>query len=713
MQIRSGHALLGALLLILALGAGCKKSSSSSGPLTLFLVAFPEDQRSDLYRDQTLRFDFSIPVDPTSIDADSIQVLALPGRTPVSGLYTVTGSVVMFNPVVDEGAPNPGNLPLNPYGFAELTQFEVVIEDQGMKTVRGALGEMLTQRFTGTFGTAQGFTPRPNDPDLNFAPFDQAVYDTTNPPYTPANPKGTLEPNDDILGYTPVPTTPPINPMTNRPDYRAGHPTNVLIQAHFNAVVNPATVRTQSGGNVVLEYEQSPNQWMPVAMSATPSPSGKTLVLSAATPLANATRINRYRVRFDTGAPIESRGGRPLIPVVEVWDNLQRQTVRRLVVQDDLTILTRLQVNETGPWSFFDFPIDAAIVDTAASDSDVTIANQTITPAAGTTRTASDTTACSLPSSACQFALREPLTQSLTSPNPNPNSKGPSKVQFLFNSYQHAGTAPSPYALPDAEALVDMAWAPQQGMAIPATYPKLYIVLDSASTNSTLSTVPAGLGGVTYAANLENPPGTAVRDGSTQYIVAGGQQPFVSWQFERPFMNYRRDRSIVFTAWTEVGGETEQTFAWYSPTNMPNTRIFSPPRVANPSTGLAGQWCYYHTRFNFVRVRSLVVTKYYRITSAGTPTVRGGIRTITPMGKARVDVEYAGATFASYTPRTIGNRTLEEGVGTPISRTGFSADARVASGHDAIGVRVRFTLDPYNPTLLPSVNSIALAYTVP
>lgn len=712
MRIRFPLVVFGAALAALVLLASCKRSSGSSGPLALFLVAFPEDQRTDLFRDQTLRFEFSIPVDPSTIDADSIQVLALPSRTPVPGLYAVSGSVVTFNPVVDEGVPNPGNLPLNPYGFAEYTSFEVVIEDQGMKTVRGAFGETLTQRFAGGFTTAEGFTPQPNAPDLLFVPFDLAVYDSTNPPYTPSNPKGTLEPDDDILSYTPIPGTPPINPMTNRADYRAEHPTNVLVQVTFSGVLDPATVRTQSGGNVALEYERTPNQWVPIAATATFSPSGKTLVLNAATPLANDSRINRYRVRFDAQSPIESRGGKPLVQQVDIWDNLQRAVIRRPVVEADLTMFTRVQAGETGPWFFFEFPIDPFITDVNASDKDIWITNDAITSGPAVTRVTQDLTACTLPANGCMLALREPLTQSTTSPNPNPNSEGPSKIQFRYNSYQHGGGT-SPFVLPDAEALVDMAWAPQNTFVFAATYPKLNIVLDVSQQNSTTLGVPQGLSFTAYAANLENPPGTAVRDGSTPYELTSRTTRWQSWGFERPFMQYRRDRSIVFTAWTEVGGDIEQYFQWYSPGPIPNTRMFSPPAAVNPTHGSVGQWTYYHAQFSFRRVRSLLVTKYFRITDTGIPTVRNAMATTSSIPNTSIDIEYAGATFASYTPRMIGNQMFEEGVGTPTAQTGFSSDPRVASGHEAIAIRIRFTADPSNPTLLPLVNAVSLGYSLP
>ena len=112
-------------------------------------------------------------------------------------------------------------------------------------------------------------------------------------------------------------------------------------------------------------------------------------------------------------------------------------------------------------------------------------------------------------------------------------------------------------------------------------------------------------------------PGFPVRDGSEPYTIdaSSASAQWYPWKFQHPFTDYRIDKGLVWMAWTEVGGDVEQYIRWYAPGPSPHTRIFSPPSTAvNPAVGQLGQYCYYWTRFEFKRMRSLAVTKFYRMT---------------------------------------------------------------------------------------------------
>jgi len=512
-------------------------------------------------------------LDPASVGLDTLQVTTESDAGPVLGLYEVQGNIVRFNPVVDEEDPNRGILPLNPYGFEANTKFRVLIPAASAsqtKVLKSAWGLPIGQDFTGGFTTGADFTPCPGDPAPLLAPFDAAVYDTTHAPYSPGNPKGTLEDHDDVLSYTPVPglSPPPTHPVTSQPDFRAMHPTHVQVNLTFTSVMDPRSIRTQAGGNLVLHFNITGTEdWTFIPTVASISPNGKTVILTAATPLAHASRYNRYRIVLDqTVTSLVSRGGKMLEEAVEKWDDVQKRRVRRDVVEADLTLWTRMEAGERGPMLTASFPLEAFAYDGNESDADVMLSNGKLMAGRVETRSSEDRTPCTLPGNSCSLSLREPLTQDPSSPNPNPNSKGPSKIQFHFNSYQHASTPPG-YKLPNAEALVDMSWGPKCNTVIKATYPNMHIHVMWSDRNSSQSTAPVGLPSLTYNSNFDrHPPGFPVRDGKQPYQIpeSSASSSWFPWKFQHPFTDYRVDRGLVFMAWTEVGGDVEQYLKWYS-----------------------------------------------------------------------------------------------------------------------------------------------------
>ena len=100
-----------------------------------------------------LTLEFSVGVDPGSVDPDTVQIVGSDGL-PVLGLYEVAGNIVRFNPVVDENASNPHAVPLNPYGFESGMAFAVVLpgpETRPIKVLSSIHGRPLAGSFTGPF----------------------------------------------------------------------------------------------------------------------------------------------------------------------------------------------------------------------------------------------------------------------------------------------------------------------------------------------------------------------------------------------------------------------------------------------------------------------------------------------------------------------------------------------------------------------------------
>ena len=715
----------GPLIAVLAgvvLLAGCSGGSGSSPDL--FLVSFLENQRTSLYRDQVLTFEFTTTVNAASVDLDTFQIFkgTTTNPTPFSGLFEVVGNYVYFHPVVDENDPRRGLTPVNPYGFDENTAYQVKIPSVNetptpLKVLESTGGKSNIQAFSGAFASGKDYTPRPNEPNPAFEAFSPAVYDVPGAVF-----KGTPEPFDDVLSYTPVPNlvTPPTVPGTNPPveDFRVEHPTNVRVQLTFTEVMDPRTFRPQDGGNIRMEFN-SPNStaWNFIPTTITNSPNGRTFILTAATPLANEARYNKFRLVLDqASSPLLSRAGKKLIEVVEKWDSTLQRVVRVDVTEPYLTMWCAQEQGESGPLLTASFPLQSYSKDTPQSDTDVTFANGTLDSGSVATRTSEDTTACNLPGTICSQALREPLTQSLTSSKPNPNPKGPSKIQFLYNSPQHDQNQPTnPYKLSNAEALTGMEWGPLCTTVIKSTYPKLHVHVMWSDKNSTAA-VPAGLVGTTYNSNFDkNPPGFPVRDGTSPYDIdqSSASATWYPWKFQQPFTDYQVDKGLVFMAWTEEGGEVEQYPRWYSPNNTPNTRIFSGPSpTANPSVGQAGQWTYYWSKFSFVRIRSLAVSQYFRMTQNSTdrPLYNSVVVSPSPAnlpGGTDYQILYSGARFTNY---TLQNGKDWRGSGAPSTKTGWTTNITNMNDLPAVAIRVTFTANPGSPNDTPYLDGVAFTF---
>ncbi len=710
-----------ALLGLAGLGfTGCSGGGSGGTP-DLFLVSFLQDQRSNLFRDQVLVFEFTTSVDVSTVDLDTFQIFRGTTQNPIPfvGLFEVNGNFVSFKPVVDENTPNRGSVPLNPYGFDENTTYQVKIpsiQDQPtpLKVLQSAGGRPIIQSFSGQFATGSAYSPT-TEPSPTFEPWDPAVYDTRN------GVKGTQNANDDVLSYTPVPNiaNPPLDPQ-NQPDFRYQHPTNVQAQLTFTSVMDPRTFRATLTGNIRLEFN-SPGtsvwNYVPVTISRTPN--GRTFLLTAATPLANQARANRYRIVIDqTNFPLLSRGGKKLREVTDVWDNAQQRVVTRTVDEPLLTFNCGMVPGENGPLLTSTFPLEAFSQNNVASDTDVTFNNGMLEGGPVVLRTSEDTSACTLPGTNCNQALREPLTQSNASSNPNPNTTGPSKVQFNFQTWQHANGAPS-YKLTNAEALTDMCWGPLCTTVIKADYPKLNIRVMWTERDGT-QFQPAGLPSTTFAQNFDrNPPGFPARDGTQAYSIpqSDNTRVWYEWKFQQPFTDYRVDKGLVFLAWTEVGGFTEQYPRWYSPNMQPNTRVFSAPGPVNPPTGVAGQWTFYWTQFKFARLRSLAVTKYYRMTGDNNDLPFYNTVVVSPSqanlpGGTSYKIEYSGGKFTSQpTTRMANGLTYYEAVGNGAT-TSFSSNITAANLSPYIALRVVFEANINQPNALPFLDGISFTFSL-
>jgi len=138
----------------------------------------------------------------------------------------------------------------------------------------------------------------------------------------------------------------------------------------------------------------------------------------------------------------------------------------------------------------------------------------------------------------------------------------------------------------------------------------------------------------------------------------------------------------------------------------------------NPAVGQAGQYCYYWTRFEFKRMRSVAVTKFYRMAPKGDDWPLWNVAVVTPSpgclpGGTHYHMEYRGGKFVSYTRRQAGSREYWEGQGSPYESTPFSSNLRDLNGFPAVSVRVVFEANVDQPASLPFVDGVSFTYELP
>ncbi len=122
------------------LGASCGGGSGGPGPdgpgQGLVLVGFLQAGVDNIPLNRTLEFDFSEPVDPSTVTDGSLQVREGPAfGITVPGTYRVRGSKVYFDPMI------PTRCDLSDAGFKASTQYRVTLvgypEEFSLKNTRG------------------------------------------------------------------------------------------------------------------------------------------------------------------------------------------------------------------------------------------------------------------------------------------------------------------------------------------------------------------------------------------------------------------------------------------------------------------------------------------------------------------------------------------------------------------------------------------------
>lgn len=184
-----------------ACGGGGKAGTPADDDLAV--TFFDHVSRTDVYRNQPMRFEFTAPIDPASLSDRTVMILTGPSlQEPVQGaLYLEEPNVVVFDPTrtqaqVDRLGPNAPQD--RPFGLSSLANYQVRMPAHPtLKTLRNLSGDPLVSEYVANFSTGEDYMPELDPPSfIGVDGSGQIGFDPT-----------TDGPRDPVLGQTEVLST--------------------------------------------------------------------------------------------------------------------------------------------------------------------------------------------------------------------------------------------------------------------------------------------------------------------------------------------------------------------------------------------------------------------------------------------------------------------------------------------------------------------------
>ncbi|MEQ8766865.1 MAG: Ig-like domain-containing protein [Planctomycetota bacterium] len=209
---------VGATLFVLTL-SGCSKSGGSSTAGTPSLISFSLGRSqisgsntitAGVFVNEPLIFEFSVPIDPSSVSFDTLQIVRPDTGEFAPGTFEVQGARVIFRPDVTFDRANPA-AGLS-FGFAFDTRYLVAIPGQPRENlIRSVSGAQIREGATMAFQTAAAGA---EDNPFDFFP--------GTPKVTLIEPEGQPDPTNPEIIVTEVPVdsqvvlefSEPVNPAT-------------------------------------------------------------------------------------------------------------------------------------------------------------------------------------------------------------------------------------------------------------------------------------------------------------------------------------------------------------------------------------------------------------------------------------------------------------------------------------------------------------------
>jgi len=660
------------------------------------LLAFGLERQDEVRRNEALAIFFSDALDPASVDAESVHVFrgTPEDPTPFPGRCEVRRHRLLFHPTLNAGDPNPGGLPLNPFGFQGRATYWVMLpgmdrDPPPARVVRSATGQPLHRTFRASFRTAADWLPE--DPPI--------------PPRIVRRADANGNPDDDSFRFDPRGP----DPFDGRRDLG----TDVRISITFSEPMDPTSVRPEPedppwepGGSFRL---QEAALGLGIAGSITWTPDARTFTFVPATPLAHRSIPRRYRISLTDQA--RDLAGNPLLLADDRGIPLR---------PEEAGFHCRLVPGEDGPLSqrILTFTQPDEHRDPAGTDADIAWGGpppeDRLGPLPLRARSQTVEEICQpspgSPPINCPFYLPQPLNVcsgadpascdpcsgggSWQSP-PGSGNGGGGRIQLLYLRMELRSTR-SPAAgdrFPDSEAITGIDWSPQDGLLFRSRYAGITVRLG----HSRADEINNGLS-YDFETNYDAGSGPEIVFQGDYSVPGARDVRWFPWPMSRPFV-YDGEHSLVL----EVNvpdphgsdpSATFQLFRNHASAVLPRRRVLGPP--GQPLAG-CGERTVYAMQFHLVKRKHQAQTRWLDISRGGPPPVFR-LPAIAP----------AAAALPEGTESALWFQGADHPSGT--GETPWSRDLTVANGKRFLRLRARFTSNPTTGTR-PWLDSVALIWS--
>ncbi|MBI1853709.1 MAG: hypothetical protein HYR85_25520 [Planctomycetes bacterium] len=652
-------------------GGGGSSGVSNGGPLEL--VAFEQDERTDVSRNQPLTFTFSTSIDPQSVSVDGFQIRS--GLDVVQGRVVVNGNQLTFYPTVlldDRNDYNPPNdPPINGVGLLASTQYHVVAIANSPFSMRSRNGSPLANTFSASFMTNNSFLPE--DPGIS----PRIVGD---PIIFPER----IVPGGSFFGDPNVPSSLPLF-----------DPTSIRITVQFSEAMDPGRFNPFTTFTLVKPPEFNPPAGDPNNPSCALPPLGAP-ILGNIEPSPDATSFtfeplfslgdrlctsDPFVLKFSVSPDLTDLAGNSLVddsgqpltePFVFYFTTRDKPGEPNFFVTNETFSTT---TNRGSPNDFFH-------PNTARWTGNGFLEGNPVTRRTVTVADAEST-----------FNLPQPLT-----------SAG-NRLQMLYfrDNFNNGSTGPG------VESFISMSWGPKSNYVFASIYP--LITLKLGHTRSTVSQGLQATFDVNFQGFTNNP--TTVYSGPYEVRNQLTQQ-WQAWpQFAQDF-EYSGSSAVVWEANVapalDPNTSTYQLFRNTSTAPTPGRRIYDvynndtaacPP--ANPP-GCAEN-TFYHQQFVLATKKSFGVSRYYDSAITNPDYTRPLVVFDANRGGACLPNQQIGCFVLTWE----GADATSGGQVDANTATGFSTDINIADGHRFIRFEITLNGNPFTG-VVPIIDSISFAY---
>lgn len=639
-------ALLAAALPILSIACS-GGGGGGGGESALAVESVDVAGRTDVERNRPVVVTFNSPIDPASVSVAGFAVRSAAGVVP--GRIEIDGPRVTFFPTAlpeDRNDYVPDNSPPpNGLGFPAGARLELAIEGPGPLAPRSLRGRSLPRPHVTAFSTSGEFVAEipPVPPRLASVPeFDPAPLDAAD---------------------TPDPRDPARSPLLD--------PSRVSVTLRFTEPMDPRRFDPSLTFTVSNETPGFAGAGEPVLGSLLASADARSVTFTPLFTLGDrpgSAEPFLFRIRLDAVRAIDPEDPRALADLA--GNGLEGEPAvdgrsGPIVAPIDFYFRT---IDEEGEPNFASFTEE--FVDTAFR------ADSTLDPTTAIWGTSG-------------FLEGPPVTRTTVTVDPadtgfllpQPLTREGNRAQFLFY-------AATDFAAIGEESLVGWEWGPRSNFVFAADYRGMTV-----SVGHTRADAVTGLSfvfGDTFAGFPDNPTRVFSGDYATSNSLAS---TYFSWPaFETDF-EYDGASNVAIDVDVPPGASTFQLFRSASPGPTPVRRTFGP---SGSAIAAAGENTVYHSRFTFVRKKSVAVSRLIDTGTANPDFVE-------PL--VVFDPSREGATFEI----TFSGEDEGVGGGPNGNPVGPFSDLNELDGIRHVSFRIVLEADPFTG-VVPRVDSVSIAW---